>query len=220
MTWRVSCSTSISPSRSASKEPDGFQPRSAVGYFVTFFAQILFKAGILDNPIEDLNSVPAFLRQNDTRTAAEDTALWLKNRIPVIYTDESHLLSVARITKIKFNENSKRPAFFNALPEANHNEMIGFSKAIGEFGLIYFHDPDSHPGVKNRFDVMRKVFEREKLDHLSFTKWEMPGESKIQRVFAALMFADWCSYTLALIDRVDPTPVNLVESFKQELEST
>jgi glucose/mannose-6-phosphate isomerase len=202
------------------KEPAGFQPRSALGYFVTYFARILFDTGILDDPREELETVPTFLRQTEIRTEAEKTAVWLKDRIPVIYTDESHLLSVARVTKIKFNENSKRPAFFNALPEANHNELIGFSKSIGKYGLLYFHDPISKPQIELRFDVMKRVFEREGLDHLSFHKWEMPGKIQIQRIFAALMFADWCSYTLALIDGIDPTPVGLVESFKNELEST
>jgi hypothetical protein len=36
-------------------------------------------------------------------------------------------------------------------------------------------------------------------------------------VFAALLFADWCSYTLALLDGLDPTPVALVENFKEVL---
>ena len=45
----------------------------------------------------------------------------------------------------------------------------------------------------------------------------MPGTSRAERVFAALAFADWCSYYTALLGGFDPTPVPLVESFKQEL---
>ena len=200
------------------REPEGFQPRSAVGYFATYFARVLNAAGLLDDPMADLDSVTGFLRRAEIRPVAEEFARWLGPRIPVIYTDEVHRMSIARTAKIKFNENSKRPAFFNGLPEANHNEMIGFSnKAIGDFGILYLHDPASHPRIRERFNVMKKVFLREGLHNVALREWDIPGETKIQRIFAAINFADWCSYTVALLDGVDPTPVALVESFKQVL---
>jgi glucose/mannose-6-phosphate isomerase len=199
------------------QEPEGFQPRSAVGYFVTYFARILADAGLMPQPNEQLDSVCSFLRSIDIRTPAEDVALWLRDRIPVIYTDDVHMSSIARIAKIKFNENSKRPAFFNTIPEASHNEMIGFSKNLGQFGILYIHDNDSNPSIRKRFTTMKNVFQSKQLDHVSFREWTMPGESRIQRLFASLVFADWCSYSLALLDGVDPTPVELVEHFKREL---
>ena len=200
------------------REPKGFQPRSAVGYFATYFARVLGSAGLMDDPTADLESVIGFLRGVDVRPVAEEFARWLGPRIPLVYVDEVHRMSIARTAKIKFNENSKRPAFFNGLPETNHNEMIGFSnKRLGDFGLMYLHDPASHPRIRERFNVMKEVFLHEGLHNVAFREWEIPGETKIQRIFAAINFADWCSYTLALLDGVDPTPVALVESFKQVL---
>ncbi len=200
------------------REPEGFQPRSAVGYFATYFARVLSSAGLLDDPTADLESVIGFLRRVNIRPVAEEFARWLGPRIPLVYTDEVHRMSIARTAKIKFNENSKRPAFFNGLPEANHNEMIGFSnRGKGDFGILYLHDSASHPRIRERFNVMTKVFLQEGLHNVAFREWEIPGETKIQKIFAAINFADWCSYTLALLDGVDPTPVALVESFKQVL---
>jgi glucose/mannose-6-phosphate isomerase len=200
-------------------ETEGFQPRSATGYFVTLLTRLFFSAGVIENPIDELAAVPQVLRDSGIRSEAEKAAGWLRDKIPVVYTDETHLMSVARIAKIKFNENSKRPAFFNAFPESNHNEMIGFSKPLANFGLLYLHDPDSHPRILSRYSAMKDVFERKQFKHVDFRKWEMPGKTKIQKIMAALMYADWCSYSLALMDGNDPTPVELVESFKQEMES-
>jgi glucose/mannose-6-phosphate isomerase len=202
-------------------EPDEFQPRSAGGYFVTYLVRVLDAINSIDGAMAQLKEVPAFLRElTGVRPAAEDFAMWLENRIPVVYTDEAHLTSIARIAKIKFNENAKRPAFFNALPEANHNEMIGFMrKGLAQFGLVYLHDPASHPRIRERYLVMKKALMQEGLDHLAFREWEIPGATKIQKTFAAIMFADWCSYTLALLDSFDPTPVSLVEKFKDALSS-
>jgi len=199
------------------REPRGFQPRSAVGYFVTFFARVLAAAGLMADPAPELDAVASFLNRIPIRKDAEDAARWLNERIPVAYTDERHLMSIARIVKIKFNENAKRPAFFNALPEANHNEMIGYVKPLAKFGVVYFHDESSHPRVRQRFRVMAETFRRDGLDHVAFREWTMPGSTLLERTFAALVFAEWCSYSVALLDGFDPTPVELVEKFKKAL---
>lgn len=201
-------------------EPEGFQPRSAVGYVVTYMARILHGAGALADPSGALAAVPPFLRDAAIEAGADAAARWLGDRIPVIYTDERHLASIARIAKIKFNENAKRQALFNALPEVNHNEMIGFSKPLANFGILYLHDPASHPRVEKRFQVMQRVFEREGLDHVSFRQWEIPGTTAIQKIFAAITFAERAAYTLALLDGLDPTPVELVEKYKKVLAAS
>ena len=199
------------------REPSGFQPRSALGYTVTFLARLLHLAGFMETPRAKLNSLPPFLREAAIRADAEETAMWLRDKIPIIYTDEKHVLSIARVAKTKFNENAKRPSMYNAFPETNHNEMIGFGKAMAPFGIVYLHDPASHQQIRHRYEIMKRVFEREMLHHVGFREWAIPGDTNIQRVFGALLFADWCSYTLALLDGLDPTPVALIENFKRVL---
>lgn len=199
------------------RESEAFQPRCATGYIVTYMARILAGAGILKDPEPELNALLTFLQRLDVRPDAEMIAHWFAERIPVFYTDATYERSIARISKIKMNENAKRPAFFNSLPEANHNEMIGFSRPYGKFAFLYLRDPDGHPRVHQRFDVMRTVFSDKHFDHVDFREWVIPGITKLQKIFSALTFADWCSYTVALLDHVDPTPVSLVEDFKDVL---
>jgi glucose/mannose-6-phosphate isomerase len=201
----------------AHREGDGFQPRCATSYVVTYLARILAAAGVLEAPEPDLAALPAFLRGLNVRAEAEDVARWFGERLPVIYTDERHLASLARITKIKLNEHAKRPAFFNAMPEANHNETIGFSAAHGRFALLYLHDPASHPRVQQRFDVMRQVFTERRMEHMDLRQWTMPGDTDLEKLFAAQTFGEWCAYTCALLSGIDPTPVPLVEEFKKLL---
>jgi glucose/mannose-6-phosphate isomerase len=145
----------------------------------------------------------------------ERIARAIGSRIPVFYVDEPHLSSVARIAKIKVNENAKRPAFFNAIPEANHNEMIGYSSAGTDFTIVHLKDPESHPAVHRRFQVLEQVLSGPRVQ---FIEWEMPGGDRVLRVFAALTLADWVSYYMAVLEGVDPTPVALVEEFKKRLK--
>lgn len=196
------------------KEPPGFQPRSAVGYFVTYLARVLSMAGAMSDAREEIANIPHFLRSVIVSEDAEKIARWLQDKIPIIYCDEKYHMAIARTAKIKFNENAKRPAFFNALPEANHNEMIGFTAPLGRFGILYLHDQSSHSRINRRFEVMEQVFAEGALNHVSFYKWNIPGETKLQKIFAALAFAELCSYDLALLEGFDPTPVDMVEKFK------
>jgi glucose/mannose-6-phosphate isomerase len=205
------------------RETDSFQPRCATGYFVTYLARLLSNIGILEKPEPVLENLLKFLKNKELRSKlrseAEEIAFWFSERIPVFYTDAKYERSIARIAKIKHNENTKRPAFYNCLPEANHNEMIGFQRPFGKFAFLYLRDPDSHPRIHLRFDIMQTVFKNKNLDHVDFNIWTMPGKTKLEKIFAALMFSDWCSYSLALHDGIDPTPVDLVEDFKKLLTS-
>jgi hypothetical protein len=97
--------------------------------------------------------------------------------------------------------------------------MIGFIKPIAQFGLLYLNDPTSHPRVRQRFQVMADTFGRDGLEHVAFREWNIPGSTVLERTFASLVFAEWCSYALALLDGIDPTPVDLVEKFKTALVS-
>ncbi len=195
----------------AHREPDGFQPRSASGYIVTYLARLIDAAGFSDVDFEQFVRLADFLGSLELRDEGERIARALEGRVPIFYTDEIHLLSVARIAKIKYNENAKRPAFFNALPEANHNEMIGLSGAQEDFSIVYLRDPGSHPRVHRRYEVLDSVLAG---PHMTFVDWEMSGSNRLERVFAALTLADWISYYGALLRGVDPTPVELVERFK------
>jgi glucose/mannose-6-phosphate isomerase len=212
----------------ADREPRGFQPRSATGYFVSYIARLLDVAGLLPNVRSRFEGLPPFLieRKLEIRAYAEEIANWLEPKIPVIYTDDRYERSIGRIAKIKINENAKRPAFNNVLPEANHNEMISFSRPYGimgveglsaRFGFLYLKAPSSLPRIHQRFDALRQLFVKEHYNHLDFRSWDIPGEADLERIFAALTFADWCSYTLALLDGIDPTPVREIEEFKDLL---
>ena len=61
------------------------------------------------------------------------------------------------------------------------------------------------------------MFKAKAIDHVDFDIWEMEGNNALEKIFASLLFADWCSYALALFNKIDPTPVDLVEDFKSKL---
>ena len=174
-------------------------------------------------PLSELSEIRKLLRNPKLPVDGENLAFSLRGRIPIIYTASSYEQSIARIFKIKFNENAKRPAFCNCLPEANHNEMIGFANTTKNYSnenysIVYLRDPEGHPAIDRRFQVMQKIFKRHELGHVGFENWTLIGPTRLSKIFCAITFGDWCTYTAAILDGIDPTPVELVEEFKVELQ--
>lgn len=197
------------------KESTNFQPRFATGYFFGVFIQVLSNCGIISDRQKELIELSNFLKKLDFEKEAEMLASNLVDSIPIIYTSNRYEFSVARIIKIKFNENSKIQAFYNAFPELNHNEMVGFTNIKGNYHFLMIEDADDHPRNKKRMQIFKEILKEKKLN---FTTIPMIGKTILSKIFSTLFFFDFISYYLALAYQVDPTPVEMVENFKKALE--
>ena len=54
------------------------------------------------------------------------------------------------------------PAFWSALPEANHNQICGWERGRAEapFSGVFLCDPDQHPRVQRHMELMAAEVER------------------------------------------------------------
>ena len=201
-------------------EPSDFQPRNSVGYLLTYGVRLLQAAGFGDDLVGDIESALIDYENNceGIEDRAKQTAQWINGNIPIVYSTASLFNSLARTMKIKFNENAKYAAFAGALPEVNHNEMIGFESDIGTgFRIIYLSDPSDSDAVINRFDTMSRLFEERGYSHVQTRMVDLIGDTRLGRVLGGISFGDWCSYHLAMLRGVDPTPVDFIEDFKAAL---
>ena len=70
---------------------------------------------------------------------------------------------VATRWKGQLNENAKIPAYASALPELDHNEIVGFAGMPAELqpagALVMLRDPRQHRQVQRRFDLTRELVE-------------------------------------------------------------
>jgi len=192
-----------------------FQPRAASGYFFGAFIAILEDAGLLPDASADLTALAEALRATPfAEVEAQALAHALAGRIPLIYATAPFVQTAARVAKIKLNENAKVPAFFNALPELNHNELVGFAQALGPFSAVLLRDPDLQPPMARRFDATVET-----LNEVGVQVHVVPmahGTDEL-KLFAALRFFDAVSVYLAVRAGLDPTPVTLIEAFKRRL---
>lgn len=195
----------------------GIQPRSALGY--SFLA--LLKATGQNKLFQQAVDLSTALDPTGVEKPGQELAEKLRGHVPVIYASTRNL-SLVYNWKIKFNETGKIPAFYNVIPELNHNEMTGFdakakSESLSEvFHFIFLMDSEDHPQNKKRMAVLKKLYEDR---NFTVTQLELSGESRLERMFNSLILADWAAYYTATGYGLEAEQVPMVEEFKKLISS-
>ena len=108
--------------------PGIFQPRAAVAYMVVVAAEVASLAGVGPRVHTEIDAAAAFLAEQSEslQQQAREIAALIAGAVPVIYGSDL-TAPVARRWKTQVNENAKFPAFWGELPEADHNEILGWA---------------------------------------------------------------------------------------------
>ncbi|MEI8174513.1 MAG: SIS domain-containing protein [bacterium] len=196
------------------KLPDtGIQPRSALGFSVKAFLKIIGK----EDELKNITKLATSLKPIDYEKAGKSLALAMKDYIPVIYSS-SRNFSVAYNWKIKLNETGKIPAFYNVLPELNHNEMNGFDvkdstkELDSKFYFIVLKDSDDNPKILKRMKILEKLYKDRKFPVQSL---DIKGKDMWHKIFSSLVLADWVAYYTATQYGLESEQVPMVEEFKK-----
>ena len=192
---------------------DCIQPRFGTGYLVSALIKILDNCRITDNLSHEILEMAESLNPEKFEAQGKILGEKLVDKIPVVYSSNQYK-SVARIWKIKFNENSKVMAFWNYFPELNHNEMVGLTNLKGSFHFIILKDSQDNPKILKRMEITASLI---KESGAGVEIIELQGQTKMEKIFNALLLGDWASYYLALSYGQDPVPVAIVEKFKKQL---
>lgn len=191
-------------------------PRTAVAYMFVVAAEVAALTGAAPRVHTEVEAAAAGLeeRSDELRGRAAEIAARLEGTLPVV-TGADLTVSAARRWKTQINENAKLPAFFSELPEADHNELCGWAGARdAKFSAVLLEDADQHPREQQRFELTAAAIEAEGTDVL---RLETVGESRVERLFWAVMLGDLVSLALADARGVDATPVEAIESLKAAL---
>jgi len=193
---------------------EGIQPRCGTGYIFTAMLKVLINAGIVEDKIADIDETVELLKNNSSfEEKAKNLAKKLKNKLILVYASEGYE-ALARIWKIKFNENAKVLAFYNTFPELNHNEMAGFTNLSKEnipLIVLMLKNKKNHPRIIKRMQITADII-KQKGGEIIFIN--MPQGNPLYEIFATLYIGDWLSYYLALEYETDPSPVEVVEELK------
>jgi len=114
------------------------------------------------------------------------------------------------------NENAKNVAWCNQLPEFNHNEFIGWSSHPIDkpYAVVELRSMLEHPRVQKRFEVTNRLLSGKRPAAEVVT---VKGDTLIQQLLWAACLGDFVSLYVAFLNGLNPTPVDLVETFKAAL---
>jgi glucose/mannose-6-phosphate isomerase len=137
--------------------------------------------------------------------------------LPIVYGTEGLLSAVAYRLKCEFNENSKTPCWWNEFPELNHNETVGWERlkeTSRKFALIVFQDNGESQRIKTRINTTIKLI-RDNLDKVIEIKTE--GKSEFEKAVNLMFLGGMASVYLALLNNINPSPVEKIKILKSEL---
>ena len=204
--------------------PSGLQPRMAVIYNLRALIALFENFGLVQGKLDEIQAQAEWLKnesaawvggvpteQNLAKQLAEEAV----GKTPVFYGG-ALTAPVAYKWKISWNENAKNVAFWNEYPEFNHNEFLGWTSHPVEKPFVIFDimSPLEHPQIKKRFEISDRLLsgQRPKAHVL-----EVKGDTLIAQLLWSSILADFASIYVAILNGVDPTPVELIEKFKKEL---
>lgn len=203
--------------------PGGLQPRAALGYLLGGLLHLLNAAGATSIGRRDLLAA-ADIADSITGeggsgwTLAADLAQGLEGRIVAVYGGGGITTPVAQRWKTQINENAKWPAWYSALPELDHNEIVSWTSLASltrqHVGIVSLRDRAEPPGVTARFRLTSEITGR---DVAWVGEVWSQGDSALERMVSLASMGDLVSLELARLLGVDPVPVDAIENLKRKL---
>ncbi len=206
--------------------PKGYPPRTALGY--SFFPPlvVLSKLGFIrkkDKQIGEAISGLVSLRDcilspyiKASKNYAKRLALDLKDKYVIIYSANRYMDSVLTRWRGQLAENSKALTSSHVFPEMNHNEIVGWvnpKRLLKDFVAVILRDKSEHPRVAKRIDITKSIIKKKTKIIEVYSR----GRGLLSRIFYLIYLGDFISFYLAILNGVDPTPVDSVTYLKRRL---
>ncbi len=201
------------------------QPRAALGYSFVTLLSVIQELGYVSDKSAQLEDGIISLERLGSETGlqvpeadnpAKQLARRLQGKLPVIY-GAGPLSEVARRWKCQLNENSKNWAFWEVLPELNHNAVSGYEfpgSLAPEIHVLMLSSDLYQARHRVRLEVTGEILDQHGIAHEAI---HIRGASPLSQVLWAIHFGDFVSYYLAALNGVDPTPVRAISYLKRRL---
>ena len=220
----ISCITSGGKLADISKEkdydlieiPSGHPPRAAFGYSFPQLFFVLEYFGLISSSFKDsfIDAIE-LLDSNEEGIKKEASILAdnLLNKMPIIYSDAWYEGVAVRFRQ-QINENSKMLCWHHAIPEMNHNELVGWRKKDDNLAVVIFRNEDDFYRTQKRMDINKEI-----ISEYTNNVFEIhsKGSDILQKSLYLIHLGDWVSVYLAELKGIDAVEVDVITKLKGEL---
>ena len=194
--------------------PEGYPPRSALGFSLTFLISLFDKEGVSNI---DFDCLESFAEESSSKKS-EVYALAKKihKTMPIIVTEED-LSSIGFRMKSQLNENSKMLSYNITIPEMNHNEIIGWeNKNIDKksFSMIWIHI--GWPKNLERMKITNEILSK-KVSHVAHLSVPEKVPKNLTSLFFLINYIDWLSYWCGVLNDVDIHAIKSIDLLKKKI---
>jgi glucose/mannose-6-phosphate isomerase len=205
--------------------PKAVQPRMVAFYSYRMLVELFVAHQLVDaSVIDELNAAADFLEGIVAQwvsavpfdeNPAKQLAARMTGKTAIIFAGPL-MAPAAYKWKISVNENAKNTAWCNVLPEFDHNEFTGWTSHPVEkpFAVIDLVSSFEHPRVQQRFEVGDRLLSgmRPKANRV-----DAQGNNPLEHLLYLVLFGDFVTIYLGLLNGLDPSPVVHIEKLKREL---
>ncbi len=201
------------------------QSRAALPFSFLPIICFLQKLGFINDKSSDITETVQVLQELSQRinegvplsqNPAKQLANELYGHLPVIY-GAGIVSEVAHRWKTQLNENSKAWAFYEVFPELNHNAVVGyrFPKELASKVMVVLLKSDLLPQrIQLRYQITCQLLEQA---NVGYQIVDGNGTSPLSQMMSLVLLGDYVSYYLAILYKIDPSPVKAIDYLKEQL---
>jgi len=204
------------------------QPRTVLPFSSLPILGFLQRLGFINNKSADIVETVETLerlsqRINEGMSLSQNPAKQLANRLyghlTIVYGADI-LSEVAHRWKTQLNENSKAWAFYEVFPELNHNAVVGYQfppELASRIVVVLLRSAYLSKRIQLRYQVTCQLLEQAKVCHQIV---DSEGTSPLSQMMSLVLFGDYVSYYLAILYKIDPSPVKGIDYLKEQLKDS
>lgn len=203
--------------------PPGLPPRSAVGHFLGGVLGLLdsaFPESLETRVTHTAQATRARIREYARgRGPAATLARKVGARLPFVYAEGS-FAALARRWKTQVEENAKRLAVFDEVPELFHNAIVGWDaisrRDARNFVALLLEWSGESPPVRTRFRYLERLL---RAKGVPVACVPLVAEDRLEALVSGVALGDHVSLFLADRGGVDPYPVDAITRLKSAVGS-
>ncbi len=147
-----------------------------------------------------------------SRNQSKKIALSLLRKTPVIYGARSTRGAGIRFKNV-LNENAKKHALFDGLPDAFHNEIEAWEDPSNDFAPVFLRHPAEAERDRVRIEAMIGILSKLGMEPVQV--WGR-GRSNLAQLVTMVYRLDMVSYYVAVGLGRNPFPTSLIDRLKEE----
>jgi glucose/mannose-6-phosphate isomerase len=196
--------------------PAGMPPRACIGYSLVQILATIAHFGLINNSYEkEIAKAIKDMKANEksTQKKAASIAKKIFGKLPIVYSSSTFEGMAIRFRQ-QLNENSKLLSWHGAIPEMNHNELVGWRDDARDKAVIILRNDDDFEKVQTRMEINKKIFKKY---NPTIVEIYSEGATYWEKLFYFIHITDWVSVMLAEMREVDATEVKVIDFLKKSL---